>query len=50
MTDWVYQNLPLGRPQTPDETASVASFICSDDASFVSGVCVPIAGGAHAHF
>lgn len=46
---WVSRNLPLGRPQDPDETAAVADFLCSDEASFVSGVCVPVAGGAHAH-
>jgi NAD(P)-dependent dehydrogenase (short-subunit alcohol dehydrogenase family) len=46
---WVQHNLPLGRPQDPDETAAVAAFLCSDEASFVSGVSIPVAGGAHAH-
>ena len=46
---WVQHNLPLGRPQRPDETAAVAAFLCSDDASFVSGVSVPVAGGSHTH-
>jgi NAD(P)-dependent dehydrogenase (short-subunit alcohol dehydrogenase family) len=46
---WVHRSLPLGRPQSPDETAAVAEFLCSDEASFVTGVSVPVAGGAHAH-
>ncbi|HVX20699.1 MAG TPA: SDR family oxidoreductase [Acidimicrobiales bacterium] len=46
---WVRDHLPLGRPQSPDETAAVAAFLCSDQASFVTGLSVPVAGGAHAH-
>ncbi len=46
---WVRDHLPLGRPQSPDETAAMAAFLCSDQASFVTGLSVPVAGGAHAH-
>jgi NAD(P)-dependent dehydrogenase (short-subunit alcohol dehydrogenase family) len=46
---WVQRNLPLGRPQDPDETAAVAAFLCSDEASFVTGLSIPVTGGAHAH-
>jgi 3-oxoacyl-[acyl-carrier protein] reductase len=49
LSSWVHQHLPLGRPQEADETAAVAEFLCSEEASFVSGVTVPVAGGSHAH-
>jgi NAD(P)-dependent dehydrogenase (short-subunit alcohol dehydrogenase family) len=49
LAQWVSHHLPLGRPQGPQETAAVAAFLCSELASFVSGVCVPVAGGSHAH-
>ena len=37
--------IPLGRAAQPEEIASVVAFLASDDASFVTGVCVPIDGG-----
>ena len=43
---WVRSTIPLGRMQEPDETAAVAVFLCSDDASFVSGESITVAGGA----
>jgi len=49
LSQWAHANLPLGRPQSPTETAAVAAFLCSTTASFVSGVTVPVAGGVHAH-
>jgi NAD(P)-dependent dehydrogenase (short-subunit alcohol dehydrogenase family) len=41
--------VPLARSQSPDETAAVIEFLCSDEASFVSGVSIPVAGGSHSH-
>ena len=46
---WVHAEVPLGRPQSADETAAVIEFLCSDEASFVSGVSIPVAGGSHSH-
>ncbi|MBA2700202.1 MAG: SDR family oxidoreductase, partial [Chloroflexi bacterium] len=36
---------PLGRVGLPEEVASVVSFLCSADASFVSGAAIPVDGG-----
>lgn len=41
-----FQNLvPLGRSAHPREVASVAAFLASDDASWVTGVALPVDGG-----
>jgi NAD(P)-dependent dehydrogenase (short-subunit alcohol dehydrogenase family) len=39
---------PLGREGRPEEIASVIAFLLSDDASFVTGVALPIDGGKSA--
>jgi NAD(P)-dependent dehydrogenase (short-subunit alcohol dehydrogenase family) len=49
LSSWVHRALPLGRPQSPDETASAIEFLCSSEASFITGVSLPVAGGAHTH-
>jgi NAD(P)-dependent dehydrogenase (short-subunit alcohol dehydrogenase family) len=37
--------VPLGRVARPEEIASVAAFLASDDASWVTGVALPVDGG-----
>ena len=39
---------PMGRLARPDEIAAAALFLVSDDASFVTGVALPVDGGATA--
>jgi NAD(P)-dependent dehydrogenase (short-subunit alcohol dehydrogenase family) len=39
---------PFGRAAQPDEIANAALFLISDEASFVTGVALPVDGGATA--
>jgi 3-oxoacyl-[acyl-carrier protein] reductase len=43
--DRVISQTPLRRVGTPEEAAAVITFLCSDDASFVSGQVVAVGGG-----
>ncbi|MGD8276539.1 MAG: SDR family oxidoreductase [Gemmatimonadota bacterium] len=36
---------PIGRMGKPEEVASLAMFLCSDEAAFITGSCFPIDGG-----
>jgi NAD(P)-dependent dehydrogenase (short-subunit alcohol dehydrogenase family) len=36
---------PIGRMGTPEEIAALAQYLCSDEASFITGVDYPIDGG-----
>ena len=37
---------PLGRLGTPEDVARAARFLCSDDAAWITGIVVDVAGGA----
>jgi NAD(P)-dependent dehydrogenase (short-subunit alcohol dehydrogenase family) len=38
----------MGRPGQPEEVANAALFLISDEASFITGVALPVDGGATA--
>jgi NAD(P)-dependent dehydrogenase (short-subunit alcohol dehydrogenase family) len=41
----VFAKHPIGRVGEPEEVAKVVTFLCSDDASFLTGLAMPIDGG-----
>jgi NAD(P)-dependent dehydrogenase (short-subunit alcohol dehydrogenase family) len=40
--------VPMGRPAHPEEVANAALFLLSDEASYITGVALPVDGGATA--
>ena len=42
---WVRETVPLSRLGRPEEVARVIAFLASDEASYVTGVALPIDGG-----
>lgn len=45
MYDKLAKTQPIGRMGEPEEVASLALFLCSDAASFITGVDYPLDGG-----
>jgi NAD(P)-dependent dehydrogenase (short-subunit alcohol dehydrogenase family) len=41
----VVRAVPMGRVGLPEEVAAVAAWLCSDQASFITGTTIPIDGG-----
>ena len=37
--------IPLGRLTRPADVAAAVAFLASDDAEFLTGVCLPVDGG-----
>jgi 3-oxoacyl-[acyl-carrier protein] reductase len=49
--DWkaaASRDIPVGRVGTPEDIAAVAGFLCSEDAGYVSGQVIYVAGGPKA--
>jgi 3-oxoacyl-[acyl-carrier protein] reductase len=44
-SDKIISQIPIGRFGKPEEIAAVASFLLSEEASFVSGASIPVDGG-----
>jgi NAD(P)-dependent dehydrogenase (short-subunit alcohol dehydrogenase family) len=40
--------IPMGRDSTPEEQANAVVWLCSDEASFITGVALPVDGGTSA--
>ncbi|MES1226340.1 MAG: SDR family oxidoreductase, partial [Bacteroidota bacterium] len=45
MFDKLSKAQPIGRMGKPDEIAALALYLCSDEASFITGIDYPIDGG-----
>lgn len=46
MRDRIQERIPAKRMGTPDEVASIVSFLASEHASYITGVAIPVTGGA----
>jgi 3-oxoacyl-[acyl-carrier protein] reductase len=44
--DRILSNTPLGRPAQPEEVAAAILFLASEDASYITGVCIDVNGGS----
>jgi len=45
MAEFVKREMPLGRFGTVDEVATTVVFVCSQQASLVTGACIAVDGG-----
>jgi 3-oxoacyl-[acyl-carrier protein] reductase len=44
-SEFIKQIIPMGRVGLPEEVATVVRFLCSDDASYITGQVIPVNGG-----
>ncbi|GBM44186.1 Dehydrogenase/reductase SDR family member 4 [Araneus ventricosus] len=47
ISEYIIQATPMRRVGKPDECAGIVSFVCSDDASYVTGESFVVAGGVY---
>jgi NAD(P)-dependent dehydrogenase (short-subunit alcohol dehydrogenase family) len=45
--EYIKSNTAVGRIGMPNDISGTIAFLCSDDASFISGAVIPIDGGYH---
>lgn len=43
------QRVPLGKPGSPNDTANACAFLCSDQASYITGEAMNVSGGEEYH-
>lgn len=43
--EYIRQNTPMDRPGVPEEVASMAVYLASDEASYITGANIPVDGG-----
>ena len=48
LEEWFIAREPVGRLGTPQEVAEAVVWLCSDAASFVTGLIMPVDGGVTA--
>ncbi len=41
----IIRGIPMGRRATPEDVANAVLFLASDDAAFLTGVCLDVDGG-----
>ncbi len=44
-SSWMVANTPVKRAGTPEDIAAAVAFLCSDEASFIAGITLPVDGG-----
>ncbi len=44
-SSWMVANTPIKRPGTPEDIAAAVAFLSSEEASFITGVTLPVDGG-----
>jgi meso-butanediol dehydrogenase/(S,S)-butanediol dehydrogenase/diacetyl reductase len=49
LRDQWQESIPMGRFGNPEEIAAVVAFLASDDATYLTGVTIPVDGGVMAH-
>jgi 3-oxoacyl-[acyl-carrier protein] reductase len=45
----IVARIPLGRVAEPEEMAAAVAFLLSDEASYITGVCLDVDGGLMGH-
>ncbi|MBX2846769.1 MAG: SDR family oxidoreductase [Acidiferrobacterales bacterium] len=45
----MYDRIPLGRPGLQEDIAKACTFLCSDQASYITGECMNVSGGEEYH-
>lgn len=45
----MYDRIPLGRPGLQEDIAKACAFLCSDQASYITGECMNVSGGEEYH-